>query len=93
MTKAVLGNQAGPASMPRGETAWREDLVAYDALPAELRRLLQETPFEVDAAAVLTGYRQLQNRYGSELMAIAMTAAEIDAFMEDATGQQGSKGG
>jgi len=93
VTQPILGNQAAPADVPRGETCWREDLIAYDALPAELRLLLQETPFEVDAAAVLKGYRQLQNRYGSELMAIAITAAEIQAFMRDATGQQGWKSG
>ena len=79
----VLGNQAGPVGVRRGDATWLEDLAAYDALPSELRLHLQSAPFEMDAAAVLKGYRQLHERYGSELMAIAMAAGQIDQFMRE----------
>jgi hypothetical protein len=85
---SVLGNQAGPAGVPRGAATWLEDLAAYDALPAELRLHLQSAPFEMDAAAVLNGYRQLHKFYGSELMAIAMAAGQIDQFMREVLGRQ-----
>jgi hypothetical protein len=85
---SVLGNQAGPVDVPRGAATWLEDLAAYDALPPELRLHLQSAPFEMDAAAVLKGYRQLHNFYGSELMAIAMAAGQIDQFMREILGRQ-----
>jgi hypothetical protein len=83
MTASVIGNQAAPAGARRGRATWRDDLLAYDALPFELRLQLQTTPFEMDAAAVLMGYRQLRAHHGSELMAIAMTAGQIDQFMQE----------
>jgi hypothetical protein len=88
MSSTILGNQAGPAGIRRGEASWLEDLKAYDALPFELRLHLQSTRFEMDAAAVLRGYRQLHKFYGSELMAIAMAVGQIDQFMREILGRQ-----
>ncbi len=86
-----LGNQAGPAGVRRGEATWLEDLAAYDTLPCELRLHLQSAPFEMDAAAVLKGYRQLHKFYGSELMAIAMASGQIDQFMREVLGHQDAR--
>ncbi|MGC1301480.1 MAG: hypothetical protein WA840_03810 [Caulobacteraceae bacterium] len=84
MTEAPLGNQAAPAALRRGEAHWREDLLAYDLLPEELRLAIQEAPFEAVAIGVLLAYRANLGRFGSPFMALAATAGEFSRFMDSA---------
>ena len=84
MDPSVIGNQVAPAALKRGETGWREDLLAYDLLPEDLRLMIQDAPFEVDAMGVLLAYCTNARRYGSQLMALAATAGELRRFMDRA---------
>ena len=81
---APCANQSAPAALPRGSAEWRADLAAYDALPEELRRQVQDAPFELDAAGLLEGLRAAERRYGSKAMAIAAMGAQIGRFTQAA---------
>ncbi len=56
VVEAAVGNQAAPSALRRGDAGWREDLLAYDLLPEELRLAVQDTPFEADALGVLLAW-------------------------------------
>ena len=79
-------NQSAPVDLPRGSADWRADLAAYDALPEELRRQVQDAPFELDAADLLEGLRAAERHYGSKAMAIAAMGAQIGRFTQAALG-------
>ena len=87
-------NQSAPSDLPRGSADWRTDLVAYDALPPELREALREAPFEMDAVSLLAGLQAAARHYGSQAMAVAamdaqvgrFTAAALDAARRDREG-------
>lgn len=88
-------NQSAPADLPRGSANWRTDLVAYDALPPELREALREAPFEMDAASLLAGLQAAARHYGSEAMAIAAMGAQVGRFRGRCAGGRtpGPRGG
>ena len=84
VVEAAVGNQAAPSALRRGDAGWREDLLAYDLLPEELRLAVQDAPFEADALGVLLAYRANLHRFGSPLMALAATAGDFSRFMDQA---------
>ena len=70
-----------PAACAVSRPDLHADFAAYDALPPELRAVIQDAPFEVDATGVALDLHRTSRTTGSPAMAQCAVAAGLARLM------------